>query len=128
MTVTTTSESPRWSSGPTRGFWLWYAVLSGIALWMLHVTALSALAGTSCTHSAATWAMHALTLVLGAATIAGGWMCVMMIRGRDDHSEADPDLDGRLRFMGLFGLLTQAISLTLIIWEGTYVPFVDACR
>jgi hypothetical protein len=128
MTVPTTTGSPRWSSGPTRGFWFWYAVLGGIVLWAIHVTALSSLAATSCTHPTATWAMHALTVVLAAATIAAGWMCVMLIRGRGDHSEADPDVDGRLRFMALFGLLTQATSLMLIVWEGTYVPFLDACR
>ena len=118
----------RWSSGPTRGFWLWFALLAGIVLWLAHLTALAALAGPSCTHPAAEWSMHGLTVGLAAATALAGWMCLRMVSGRSDADAADGGLDGRLRFLGLFGLLTQVISILLIVWEGTYVPFIDACH
>lgn len=120
-------RTPRWVSGPTHGFLLWYSSVAGIVLWIVHLVALAALVETSCTHRAAEWAMYALTVLLAGATIAAGGLGYLLVRGRSETSADDPDLDGRLRFMGLFGLLTSVISFVLIVWEGAYVPFIDAC-
>ena len=133
-TVSTDSPKPSerpevamWSSGPTHGFWLWYASLAGIVLWLAHLIALAALVEFSCSHPAAEWVMHGLTVALAAATGVAGWMSLALVRGRPDRRSDAGDLDGRLRFMGLFGLLTEITSFVLIVWEGAYVPFVDAC-
>ena len=119
---------PRWSDGPTHGFWLWYATLGGIALWMIHLVALAALADLACEHPATEWVMHGLTVGLAGASLAAAWMSWALVRGRRSHASDRGDLDGRLRFMGLFGLLVALNSVALIVWEGLYVPVIDACR
>lgn len=123
----TDSGVAEWTTGPTHGFWFWYAMISGIALWMVHLTALSALSRLACTHPRTVWAMHAITITLAGATAFAAWLSFRLVRGHRHDSEDSPDLFGRLRFMGLFGLLTELISLILIVWEGLYVPFVHAC-
>ncbi len=121
-------HSSIWLSGPTSGFWLWYATLGGIGLWIAHLVSLAALADWSCGRPPVSWTMDAITIILAAATVAAGWLSVALVRERRAHHESDPDLAGRLLFLGLFGVLTESTSLLLIVWEGTYVPLLDACR
>jgi hypothetical protein len=56
------------------------------------------------------------------------WWSWVMVRAAGPAGEADPDPRGRERFLGIFGLATGAISLLLIVWEGSYVLLLDACR
>ena len=51
-----------------------------------------------------------------------------MVRDAGPVDEASPEAKGRERFLGVFGLATGAISLLLILWEGSYVLLIDACR
>ena len=105
----------------------WYPVWGGIGWWMVHLTALAALVNAACGDRALWWTMHGLTAVTAAATavaVALSWRVLAATSGADD--EASPP-DGRDRFLAWLGLLSSAASLALILAEGSYVWFVDAC-
>ena len=77
--------------------------------------------------------MHAITLVTAAGT-ALAWCGAPVVadrspsrRGRSATTAPRSRRD-RERFLGLFGLAVGAISLLLIVWEGSYVLVIDACR
>jgi hypothetical protein len=64
--------------------------------------------------------------VTAAGTILALYWCSRMVA----HAPAAPDEPGRPnweRFLGIFGLALNAISLLLIIWEGSYVLALNAC-
>jgi hypothetical protein len=114
-------------SAPRHGFRLWFAVFSGIFHWMVHITACAAIAPYTCRYPNAVWAINGLTALTGAATVVAMYWSWLLVRAAGDASSEESDLDGRSMFLGLFGLLTGAISLLLIIWEGLYVPFLSGC-
>ncbi|MGH9135502.1 MAG: hypothetical protein ACRD0G_00465 [Acidimicrobiales bacterium] len=114
-------------SAPTHGLRLWFAVSGGVWLWLVHLTALSALVNLACRHPAVEWALHGATALLGAATVLAGWWCVAILRLAGTGDDEEPDLHGRLRFIALFGLITEVTSLLLILAEGAYVPWIDPC-
>jgi hypothetical protein len=120
--------SSRVMSPPRSGFRRWYALFAGIAWWMLHITASAALSGATCPHPQVRWAMHGLTLFTALATlVAIGWSAALYREGRGSPQDA-VTVAGRDRFLGAFGLLTGAVSLLLILWEGAYVLFLSGCR
>ena len=112
---------------PTHGLRLWYAVLSGIALWMAHVLIVTSLARIRCSEGWVDWILHGSTVVLGIGTLVGMVWSWQLWRQHADAVEDAPDATSRWMFLGLFGFLTQAISLLVIVWEGLYVPFLRSC-
>ncbi|TML41700.1 MAG: hypothetical protein E6G27_06305 [Actinobacteria bacterium] len=120
------SLSPTIASGR---YPLWVAVLGGIVFWLVHLTAEAALVGPACHHRDVRWVMHAVTAATGAATVIAMAACfriVLRARGADGGDDS-PTVAGRTLFLGLFGLLTGAISLALIVLEGAYVVFLNPC-
>lgn len=105
---------------------LWVAVTAGIWLWAFHILFLSSFAEAACARPPLVWVFHAATLVTAAATAGAGWVCLALARRHPDD-EAAGTVGGRTRFLGLFGLLTNAVSAALIVLEGLYVPFIDPC-
>jgi len=105
---------------------LWTAALGGIVLWMIHITAVSGLAAFACNSEGSLWTLHLATLVTGALTAAGMWICfgVMRTSGEDESSGS---LAGNHNFAGVFGLITGAFSLALILLEGSYALFLSPC-
>lgn len=114
-------------SAPSHGYRLWYAVLAGIGLWMVHLTSLAALVNLTCDRPGVAVAMDAITVILALGTGLALWWSIALVRATAGTVDDDPGLLGRLRFMGAFGALTEAISLILIVWEGIYVHLLSAC-
>jgi hypothetical protein len=109
---------------------LWAAIIAGPALWLVHLVGTGALAEHSCT-GGTDWAMHALTAMTAAPTLLAVLYCLRVAReapSADPYAEAAATFEARTRFLALFGALTAAISLALILLEGSYVLFIDACR
>jgi|1185.fasta_scaffold479571_2 hypothetical protein len=106
----------------------WFAVFGGVGLWMVHICGSAALATVSCRSTAALWTLHLLTALTLAGTVLAMWWSWTMVRTAGPVGEAEPGPGGRDRFLGLFGLATGAISALLIVWEGSYVLVIDACR
>jgi hypothetical protein len=121
----TATETRGPSAGGVR---TWTAVFGGIALWLIHLTAASALAATVCDHPATEWLIHALTVVTAAATGVAVWWCGRVARAAADADEEEAAAAGRARFLGRFGVITGVASIVLIVAEGAYVPFLAGCR
>lgn len=108
------------------GWQLWAAVSAGVWLWAFHILFISAFARLACSDRYLTWLFHVATAATAAATALAAWVCLLMVRhcGGD---EAAGTVAGRTRFLGIFGLLSNAISFGLILLEGVFVFFVDDC-
>jgi hypothetical protein len=124
--MTSTVAVPGYASGR---FSTWVAVLGGIVFWMVHLTAEAALVGAACHHSSVKWVMHLLTVATAVATLAAMAVCLRMVHWARhvDGGEDSPTVPGRTLFLGLFGLITGAASLLLIVLEGAYVVFFNPC-
>ncbi len=109
-----------------RGLLLWSAALVGIAAWMVHITAASALVAYTCNNEGTLWMVHLATVVTAAITAAGTWLCLAVMRSSGDD-ESSGTLAGNHTFAGLFGVITGAFSLALILFEGSYVFFLNPC-
>ena len=120
-----------------RGLVLWFAVLAGIAAWAAHILLVSALVQWTCNEEGSRWVIDALTLVTAAATVLAMWLCVGIVRGADEDEAGEDTGEGaagarraraaRMRFLGIFGLLTGAFNLALILLEGSYAWFISPC-
>jgi hypothetical protein len=106
------------------GFRVWFAVCGGIGAWMVHLTAMSALARRTCV-TGEDWIVHALTIGLAAVTVVA---IVLSARLRTPKlaGAVEPERTD-LRFLGKMGLLIGAINLLLILFEGALVFWVPAC-
>lgn len=104
----------------------WTGALVGIAAWTLHIVALASLIELTCERPAVEWALHLLTAVTAGVTLLGMWWCLELVRKSRD-SDAAGTRGGRRAFVGLFGLMMGAFSVLLILWEGSYVLFLDPC-
>ncbi|HEV8299236.1 MAG TPA: hypothetical protein VGQ20_18140 [Acidimicrobiales bacterium] len=124
MTATTTGRG----GAAAGGVRTWTAVFAGIALWLIHLTAASALAVTVCDHPATEWLIHALTVVTAAATGLAVHRSWLLTRAAGDADEEQAEPAGRARFLGRFGIITGVASIVLIVAEGAYVPFLAGCR
>ena len=109
-----------------RGAVLWFAALVGIGAWMVHITAVSGLARYACTADGALWTLHAATVVTAAITAVGIWICLAVMRTSGDE-ESSGTLAGNQHFVGVFGVITGAFSLALILFEGSYAFFLSPC-
>ena len=105
---------------------LWSAALVGIAAWMVHITFASGIVDFACNSEGSLWTIHLATLVTALITAAGTWLCygVMRAAGEDESSGS---LAGNHSFVGVFGVITGAFSLALILLEGSYALFLSPC-
>ncbi|HRW39610.1 MAG TPA: hypothetical protein P5254_18065 [Aquihabitans sp.] len=119
------------------GVRLWVPVTAGIVLWMVHLTASSALANWSCRYGLG-WVDHLLTATTAGATVLAMVACERFrrrgVRHRDDRGEggdgagAAVELARNLEFLGWFGLILGGFSLLLILYEGSWALTVPACH
>jgi len=119
------------------GVRVWLPVWAGIALWMIHLTALSALTRSSCVHGT-NWRAHVVTLVTAALTVVALVACQALVR--DGHrgaalatdgeaaAEAETETGWNLVFVGRFGLVLNAFSLILILYEGSWALWIPPCH
>jgi hypothetical protein len=112
------------------GVRVWAPVSAGIGLWMIHLTALSALTRTACRHDL-TWVAHAITAATAGLTVLAMLGCEAL-RRQGQRDPAD-DEDGRelrlnLVFVGWLGLIIGGFSLALILYEGSWAATVPACH
>jgi hypothetical protein len=104
----------------------WAGALVGIAAWTVHIVALASLVELTCERPATEWVIHLITAVTAGVTLLGMWWCLELVRASRDP-EAAGTRGGRRAFLGLFGLMMGAFSVLLILWEGSYVLFLDPC-
>ena len=104
----------------------WTGALVGIAAWTLHIVALSSLVDLTCRRPELEWVLHALTAATAGVTLLGMWWCLALVRASRDVDNAGTR-GGRRKFLGLFGLMMGGFSVLLIVWEGSYVLFLDPC-
>jgi hypothetical protein len=121
------NEVPAALRPPLHGVRLWYAVLAGIVLWMVHLFVETSLARIRCSHEWVSWLIHGVTVVLALGTILAMVWSWGLWRTYSEADEDNSDAEARWQFLGLFGFLTGAVSLLVIVWEGAYVPFLRAC-
>ncbi len=108
------------------GIKAWTGALVGIVAWMIHLTALASLVELTCERPAVEWVLHLTTAATAGVTLLGMWWCLALVRKSGDPDAAGTR-GGRHGFLGLFGLMMGAFSVLLILWEGSYVLFLDAC-
>ena len=69
------------------------------------------------------WIFYAGNGVAVVVTLIALWLSWLMARSGDDSEEAGTPA-GRIRFLGLCGLLINVINLMLILLEGSYIYFI----
>jgi hypothetical protein len=109
---------------PRRGPLPWIAVCTGIAMWTVHLVAGAALAPNVCSDNAAYDAINVLTVVTALVTVGAMIVCWQMMRRHDTTALAG---GGHVRFLGVLGLLVNAINLLLILLEGGFVVAIHPC-
>lgn len=103
-------------SGPV----LWFATAGSIAMWMVHISALSALVPLREQHEWVVWVMHGLTVALAGVVLVGMRISWSYARIGDDDEDV-PTPVGRTVFLGYLGLVIGTSNLVLIVYEGTLV-------
>lgn len=96
---------------------IWFAVLGGIAAWLVHLIATASLVAAACPHHPVLWVVHtvtAITLLVTAAAMTMSWR----LRFAADEPR---------RFLGDLGMLLNATNLALILLEGSFVLFIHPC-
>jgi hypothetical protein len=107
---------------PDRGFLVWFALTAGIAAWIVHLVAFAAIVEYVHDHGHF-WLFYlgnGTALVVTLLALALSWV---MARSGEDSEEAGTPA-GRIRFLGLCGLLINSINLMLILLEGSYIYFI----
>jgi hypothetical protein len=105
---------------------LWYGFSVGPVAWAVHIVGAAALVQYSCNAERWKWTLHALTLATAVPTAIGLAICLRIARRIPDPEDA-PSPGGRTDFLAKVGALTAAISLALILLEGSYVLFLHSC-
>jgi hypothetical protein len=105
---------------------LWLAIAAGPTLWVVHLVGASALVEWACESERREWTIHALTVLTALPVLAAVAWC-LRAAGTAPAPEEDGTVAGRTRFLALFGALTAAISLALILFEGSYALFIPPC-
>jgi hypothetical protein len=105
---------------------LWYGFAVGPAAWAAHLMGQAAFVRYACNDPEWHWALHLMTAVTAVPTIAGMVICLGMARRIADAEDAGT-APGRTRFLALLAAFTAAISLALILLEGSYVLFISSC-
>ncbi|HEX2850104.1 MAG TPA: hypothetical protein VHN98_06110 [Acidimicrobiales bacterium] len=125
MTTQATTAPVRPTPPATLGVWV--AVFAGIALWAVHIVACASLVRFACHDRWAVWAMHGITAVTGLLTVVAIVACWRFTVGSDHRTEDGIAPLSQRRFLGVFGLGVNGISLALILLEGIYVVFLSPC-
>jgi hypothetical protein len=111
---------------PDRGFLVWFALSAGIVTWIVHLTAFAALVEFVHDHGYF-WLFYVGNGSAFVVTLLALWMSWLMAASSDESEEAGTPA-GRIRFLGLCGLLINAINLMLILLEGSYIYFIRTGR
>jgi chromate transport protein ChrA len=116
------------TAAPRGGFRLWFAVFGSIAAWLAHLIFESSFTRYTCNAHGSSWAQHAATGVTAAVTVLALAWSYQLLRASDGaHEEGGSSWD-RTRFLALFGLITGAVNLLLILFEGSYAIAINSCR
>ncbi|MDQ1374633.1 MAG: hypothetical protein QOJ09_1971 [Actinomycetota bacterium] len=105
---------------------LWYGFSVGPVTWAIHIVGDAALVQYACNATRWHWTLHALTLATAIPTAIGLAICLSIARRIPDPEDAASPA-GRTDFLAKVGALTSAISLALILLEGSYVLFIRRC-
>lgn len=101
---------------------IWYALLGGLAAWIIHLLAFVSLARESATHAGTRWAMHGITAGTLVMTIVAMALSARLARPPGDTAGRDDR--GRDRFIGHMGLLIGGINFALICLEELYLNII----
>lgn len=114
-------------SAPRRGLTgLWFALAIGPAAWAIHLMGQAAFVRYACNDPEWRWVLHGLTVVTALPTMAGLAICWAIVRRTPGPEDAATSA-GRTRFLALVAAFTAAISLGLILLEGSYVLWISGC-
>jgi hypothetical protein len=103
---------------------VWYAVFGGIAVWMVHLVFVVAAEHWTHLHPRYGWTLHAATGVCAFATVVAILLCRRLFVIAAGADPATSDDAGQMLFLAQIGLLVGAISLALILLEGSYALFI----
>jgi hypothetical protein len=107
---------------PERGFLVWFALVAGVIAWIVHLAAFAALVAFVHDHGYF-WLFYVGNALAVAVTLYALWLSWLIARaGTDD--EGAGTVEGRVRFLGLLGVLVNGINLLLIVLEGSYIYFI----
>jgi hypothetical protein len=128
--MTDATTAPRGASrrAPHGGFRLWFAVLGSIAAWLTHLIFESSFTRYTCNARGSSWAQHAATGVTAAITVLAIVWSLQLLRASTGSDEGGGSPWDRTRFLALFGLITGAVNLLLILFEGSYALLINSCR
>ena len=98
-----------------------FAVVGGATAWILRLVANASLVEYSCLIGA-TWPVWLATLVFTAVAVAS-----LLSAWRYHRFTGEPD-GGDARWLGLLGLMFNAVSIVGILMETAPVLFLDICR
>ena len=108
---------------PDRGFLVWFALTAGIVAWIVHLTAFAGAVGF--VHdNGFFWIFYVGNAGAIAVTVIATWLSWLLVRAGDESEEAGTP-GGRIKFLGLLGLLVNGINLLLIMLEGSYIYFIS---
>jgi hypothetical protein len=122
--TTTSVDRIESASALRRGVEVWYAALGGAGVWIVHLVFVASIEHWTFLHARYGWTLHAATAVCALATIVAIWLAWRLhiaARGSDPSGADDA---GQLLFLAQLGLLVGAISLALILVEGSYALFI----
>lgn len=113
---------------PPSTAWLWFGVSAGALAWSAHLLVSYALLPVACTTGLST-VLHAVTAGALLVTLAGG---VVAWRGWRAGRSAEPTARNRQQighrwYMGLSGVLLDALFGFAILLEGLPVAFLGPC-
>jgi hypothetical protein len=128
MTEATTAPRSTPRRAPQGGFRLWFAVLGGIGAWLAHLIFESSFTRHTCNAHGSSWAQHAATGVTAALTLLAIAWSYQLFRATGGAAEDGGSAWDRTRFLALFGLITGAVNLLLILFEGSYALAINSCR
>jgi hypothetical protein len=120
--LTTRSHAPR------GGFRLWFAVFGSIAAWLAHLIFESSFTRLACNARGSSWAQHAATGATAAITVLAMVLSYRLLRASAGDDEQGGSAWDRTRFLAVFGLITGAVNLLLILFEGSYAIAINSCR
>jgi hypothetical protein len=114
-------------SVPEGGLWVWVAAVGPIGAWAVHEVTLGSLSRLSCNSHAFTWLQHATTVAMAGFVLGCIFVSARLIRAGGSDSEESGSPGGRIKFIGMFGVLVGVANLALILLEGSYVVFIHPC-
>lgn len=103
---------------------LWFALLSGVTAWMIHLAGGAALTPAACEHDIA-WAVDALTAVTAVVCAAGALVGASI--ARRIPSADDPRSQG-YRLLAFIAIVADVGSLVLVLGEGAMHIWIGVCQ